>query len=311
MKKIFLPVLVLLFSALACNLGGGIPTAPPSGGTPVLPTVPASPPPAPELTADMLRNATYDISDFYGSPYTVTLTNGEYASGSDPLAAGYVRVTLGEQIAFGDLNYDGVNDAAVILAINGGGSEVFVYLEAVLNAGGAPLHTASMFIDDRPIINALAITAGEVLLQSVLHGPDDPLCCPNMPVEQGYRLYNVHQLVLTRWAETTPGGLPRHINIASPADLTSVSAPFTLAGSVTIGPFENTLNYNIYDEENALLDSGWVMTDSPNPGDPGNFSLPLDLTAYGRHGRLRVEIVEYSMADGSVLTLDSVLVIAP
>jgi hypothetical protein len=77
---------------------------------------------------------------------------------------------------------------------------------------------------------------------------------------------------------------------------------------VTIGPFENTLAYSIYTANNDLVTSGFLMTDSPDAGLPGNFSLPVDLTMAGVCGLVRLEFAEYSMADGSLVTLDSVLV---
>jgi hypothetical protein len=302
------PILVLALTVLACSVEFNVTDLPPASATD---TLPALPPPPAELTVDSLLNATYDISDFYGSPYSVTLVNGAYASGSDPLAPGYVGVTISDLIAFGDLNYDGVADAAVILGINTGGTGFFTYIAAVLNISGAPVHAASVYIDDRPMIDSLTIFAGEILAQTTIHGADDPMCCPSKPVEQGYRLYNGNQLVLTRWAGQTPGGTPRQINVTSPADLAVVVYPFTVTGSVTVGPFENTLAYNIYAPDNTYVTGGSVMTDSPNPGDPGNFSLPVDLTMAGVFGLVRIEFIEYSMADGSVMTLDSVLVSVP
>jgi hypothetical protein len=50
------------------------------------------------------------------------------------------------------------------------------------------------------------------------------------------------------------------------------------------------------------------MIDSPEAGLPGNFSLPVDLTMAGVCGLVRIEFAEYSMADGSLVTLDSVQV---
>lgn len=306
-RKLFAPFLALLLAGMACAIPGPATTPDPE---PVTTEPVVLPPAAADLTIDQLRNATYNITTFSGAPQTVTLADGVYASGSDPMAAEYLYVSMGDQVAYGDLNYDGAPDAAVILGINAGGTGVFTYITAVLNVGGAPVHAASIFIDDRPMIPGLAIASGEILAQTVIHGAEDPMCCPNTPVEQGFRLYNGIELVLTRWAGQS-SGLPRAINVTAPLDLVSVSYPFTVNGSVTIGPFENTLGYNIYTPDNTLITSSSVMTDSPNPGDPGSFSLPLDLSSAGVTGRVRIEFVEYSMMDGSVVTLDSVLVNVP
>jgi len=320
--KFILPLLTLALVILACSVQINTTNPPPISitdsqippivvtETPVLPSLPPPPvpPSVPELSPDSLRNASYDITEFTGTPRTITLVNGGYASGSDPLAMDYLTVYMSDLVAFGDLNYDGVNDATVILGINTGGTGVFTYIAAVLNIGGAPAQVASVFIDDRPMINSLSITSGEILSDILLHGTDDPGCCPSMLVEQGYRLVNNNNLVLSRWDGQTAGGLPRAINISSPVDLTETSYPFTVSGSVTVGPFENTLAYTVYSSDNTLITNGPIMTDSPNPGEPGNFSLPVNLSMAGVYGLVRIEFVEYSMMDGSVMTLDSVLV---
>ncbi len=317
-RKLLLPCLALILSILACSVDFNLTDTPPAPvdgtslpPTEVTPELPAPPPGTPALTVDALRNATYNIVDFFGSPLTVTLTDGHYASGSDPAAVDYLAVSMGDMIAFGDLNYDGLDDAAVILGINAGGTGVFTYIAAVLSAAGAPLHAASVFVDDRPMIPALSILAGEIRAQTVLHGADDPMCCPSMPMDLGYRLYNFSQLVLTCQAGETPGGAPRQINLSTPADLAVVAYPFTVSGMVTVGPFENTLAYNIYTPDNTLVTGGSVMTDSPNPGDPGAFSLPVELSMAGVNGLVRIEFIEYSMEDGAIMTLDSVLVNVP
>jgi hypothetical protein len=90
----------------------------------------------------MLLNATYTFTGFSDNPQTVTLVNGGYASGPDSTAIGYLSVYMGEMATFGDLNYDGIPDAAVVLGVNTGGTGVFTYLAAVLNVNGAPIHAA-------------------------------------------------------------------------------------------------------------------------------------------------------------------------
>lgn len=294
--KPFLPFTLLVLAVLACSL--------PGAATPPSPATGAPTPPAAGLTVEMLRNATYYAPN---AGQTVTLVEGTYQSGDDPAAADFLTVSLGELIAFGDLNFDGVDDAVVALGENTGGTGVFVSLVAVLNLGGAPVQAASVFVDDRPIINSLSILSGEILADIIVHAEMDPGCCPAFQTRQGYRLYG-DMLATTRWVTWTPGGLERAINIASPADLAGVTYPLTVSGSVTVGPFENNLAYNVYAPDNTLVTGGSVMTDSPDPGAPGDFTLTIDLSSAGAFGLVRIEFAEYSMADGSLVTLDSVLV---
>jgi hypothetical protein len=308
MNRIILPlVLVLLLTSSACSLPSAIPA---TSSTPELPiSTPTTT--IPGLSVEMLRNAEYTITGFSDSPRTIKLVDGSFASGPDPAVIDYISIRMGNLVAFGDLDGDSVLDAAVILAINTGGTGVFTYIAAVLNLDGSPVHVASILVDDRPLINTLSIVSSEILAESVVHRADDPMCCPSLPVDQGFRLFNNNMLVITNWAGQTGEGQPRTIIITSPADLTTVSYPFTVSGNVSVGPFENNLAYNIYSADNTLVTSGSVMTDSPNPGDPGNFSLPVDLSMAGVTGLIRIEFIEYGMQDGSILTLESLLVYVP
>jgi hypothetical protein len=313
-RKIVLPSLLLVIALMGCSLpiNPSNPTVTPVVSTDVPPTtVPAISSETPTLPpaagpSDVLRNATYNVMGCDGALHDYTLTDGSYVSGSDPAAINYTSVFLGNMIGYGDLNNDGISDEAVILGLNCGGTGVFTYIAAVLSTADAPLTAATVFIDDRPMINSLSIVNGEILSDIVTHNATDAMCCPSFQTQQGYRLYG-DKLILTRMA-TWNAGAERSIDINAPADLAAVSYPFNVTGSVTVGPFENTLAYAIYTPDNTKVTSGSVMTDSPDAGAPGNFSLPVDLSVAGVFGLVRIEFSELSMADGSVMTLDSVLV---
>lgn len=266
---------------------------------------PTLPPPTTggTLSLEQLLNGTW-ISPQTGR--TITLVDGVYASGSDPSAADYLQARLNEPVVFGDLDYDGAQDAVFVLAENTGGTGTFVSLVAVLNRNGKPFQAA--FITDAfARIGNLVIQSGEILLDATTYGEQDPTCCPSSEVALGYRLYG-NQMVQTRLERKLGDGGMRSIEISSPVDLAEVSYPITVTGSVTVGPFENTLAYNVYDAANVLVTASSTMTDSADMGLPGNFQLTVDLTTVGVTGRLRIEVVEYSMKDGSILVLDSVLV---
>ena len=138
------------------------------------------------LSVDVLGNATYQ--GIYDEP--VQLTDGQYVG--EPFVEGSASrptVTFVDQFtAWGDLNGDGVEDAAVILAENSGGSGVFIYVAAVADQDGAAVNQATQFVGDRTQINSLVIENGEIVLYAVTHGPDDPLCCPTLEVTLRFRL---------------------------------------------------------------------------------------------------------------------------
>ncbi len=158
------------------------------------------------LTPDVLRNATYQ--GIYDEP--VTLADGTYAG--EPFVEGGASrptVTLIDQLAtLGDLNWDGLEDAAVVLAENSGGSGVFVYLAAVLSAEGGPANVDTLLLGDRVDIRSLTIQGGEILLTMLTQGPDDPFCCPSLEVTPRYRLEAGKLAELTDYAGVYHALLP-------------------------------------------------------------------------------------------------------
>jgi hypothetical protein len=148
---------------------------------------PKTPEPPPPLTVDMLKNAEYHSE--WPAEGVAKLTDGEYQEEIVPGAASkLIIVVYPDMHAFGDLDGDGTDDAAVILATSGGGSGTFISLEAVINDQGTPKHVASAELGDRAKIESVLIESGEITVELVTHGPDDPLCCPTVEATQKYEL---------------------------------------------------------------------------------------------------------------------------
>ena len=124
------------------------------------------------LTLEALRNAEYELDG-----RRVRLQNGRLVM-KLAVGAGSETWILHDTIAFGDLDGDGVDDAAVVLSYSGGGSGTFFDLFAVLNQNGAPVPIGSRDLGDRVRITSIEIVNGEIILMMVAHGPDDALCCP-------------------------------------------------------------------------------------------------------------------------------------
>lgn len=319
-------VLILLLASLACGLAFPVPplsltpVVPAATDTPRLllptPTLQPSPlpptetslPPAatsvtPELTADLLRNATLTFLDVNQQLRTVTFVEGLSTGSTDQAQAGEVSIVLGPQIAFGDLDGDGLDDAALTLAENYGGTGVFVSLVAVLNQGGQPVVAASLPIDDRPLINQLLIENGRIFLDATVHGLADALCCATLATTRRYQL-ETDSLVLTEFASQVPDGPWRSLTLAAPAEGAELSGPFFVSGSVTVSPFENNLVYRLYlpGQAEPAAEGGFIIS-ADGLGGPGVFDLPLDFSAAGFRGPVRLEILDLSPADGSLLSL--------
>ena len=311
-RKIFFPVLALALAAMACNIPSATPLSPsilPPADTvtpppPTLTTVTTETPvpqvtPVPGgLTLDMLKNATYH-TPFYDR--TITLVNGAYSEGSNPVT---YSVQLLGVYDFGDMNGDGKDDAAVILAETGGGSGTFESLVIMVNQAGKPHQAGGAQLGDRVHINSVDISEGVAHVDMLVQGPGDALCCPGLPEKQNYWLFGTN-LFLMR-VTTTFGGTERIITIDSPSHWNTVSNPFTVNGSVTVLPFENTLAYRIYKIDGTKISES-SLTVTPTTGTAGTFSHEIDLSATGITDWAIIQFVDISAANGSIVSLGSVI----
>jgi hypothetical protein len=133
------------------------------------------------LSEAALANGVY--LDQFGEGGTVRLTSGRYTNPDERLV-----MDLLDLRAYGDLDGDGIADAAVLLATNTGGSAVFVDLAAVVDRDGELRHIARYFLGDRVKPQRVTIDDGVIAVDLIVHGPDDPLCCPTRRVLWRLRL---------------------------------------------------------------------------------------------------------------------------
>lgn len=141
--------------------------------------------PAP-LTVEVLKNATYD-SEFVKAG-RAQLTDGAYEEQAAADSASKNTLMLTEHVAFGDVNGDPIDDAAVVLAASGGGSGTFYTLAIVINRMGNPHHFHSAALGDRVKVEAVAIEDAVVTVRLIVHGEGDAMCCPTQPEVRRYNL---------------------------------------------------------------------------------------------------------------------------
>jgi hypothetical protein len=287
---------------LACGLASPAPASPTV--VPVQVTVPAPTVSAPVLTVDQLKNAQYQLGA-RDDHALVQLTDGHYQQGSDTTTLDYAYVGMSDFIHIGDLTGDGIDEAAVVVFENYGGTGNFGSLAIYTNVNGLPVFLTSTNIDDRPKINNLKIENGEIHLDAIVHGIQDPGCCPSLATTRSYALVN-GRMQLTNYTTVTPGGAKRTIEIMSPADGTEVTEFVQVSGAVSIAPFENNLTYAIYDEAGNELGVGPVTVTAPDLGAPGTFSELISLAGIPVGTTVYLTIQDLSAADGSILALDSV-----
>ena len=141
----------------------------------------------PPLTLNGLKNAEYRVI-VNGTMQTIRTINGQYQTGTDPTSPGFLTVTVNDLAVFGDLNGDKVDDAVIILGEWYGGTGINVYVAAVTNSAGVPLHKASVLIDDRAIIQSIRVENSLIIVNALIHGENDPGCCPSKQVTRIFRL---------------------------------------------------------------------------------------------------------------------------
>jgi heat shock protein HslJ len=137
------------------------------------------------LTEEALKNAAYHSE--WTEDGIAQLADGEYRKPIVEGSATELVIRLMD-VAFADLDGDGVSDAAVVLVTDPGGSGTFFELAAVVNRDGKPEHVATISLGDRAQIEALSVEAGQVIVEMITHGPDDPMCCPTQQEYQTYAL---------------------------------------------------------------------------------------------------------------------------
>lgn len=302
-------VLCLILSIIGCTPASPSGTADPASLTssPEVtvpsPLPPTALPPLTGISPQQIRNAEYQLG-FTDVPRTVLFTNGIFQQGAAG-TADFMEIRVTDFIALGDINGDGVNEAAALISENYGGTGVFVFLALYVEQNGQPVFLTSVFIDDRPAVDGVRFENGEIFLHVTTHGAEDPFCCPTLRNERHYRLIN-NQLEMTDYVTFTPDGRPRTITIESPANGSDVFSSVQLRGSVAIAPFENNLAYRIYDVGGVELSAGAITVAAADPGAPGTFDQMIPLGNILSGAVIRIEIQDISAADGSLFAMDSV-----
>jgi len=296
-KRIFLLCIIFLFG---CAPASPSPTPAPASEPTSLPDTPT---PAPDYIAQ-IRNVEYQLG-LTDALRLVQLTDGKFEEGAAG-GADYISVTMTDLIARGDLNNNGVDEVAALVAENYGGTGVFVFLSVFEEMDGGYKFLSSVLVDDRPVLNELSITDNEIFLNAITHKADDPFCCPTLQTTRHYTLTQTGQLDMTDYTTFTPDGRPRTITIEFPSDRAEISGAVQVRGSVDIAPFENNLTYRILDVGGVELAIGSITVDSPSPGAPGTFDEIISLGNILSGAVIRIEVQDISAEDGSLFAMDSV-----
>jgi len=145
---------------------------------------------SPAPTLEQLSRASY--SGIGAAP--VRLSDGRFEG--PPLVAGaasrQIIELLEEHVAFGDLDGDASDEAAVLLGENSGGSGSHLYLAVVAVRRGSVENLATALLGDRLQVRSLQVADRRVRIDLLEHGPGDPACCPTQPAVQEWLLRDRH-----------------------------------------------------------------------------------------------------------------------
>jgi hypothetical protein len=297
-------------SGLTVSTASSTTTTRPPVVSSTVPTLPANA----GLTLEQVQNAEITVS-FDEETLTFTLVDGSYRSGqgNDPSR---VKVTMSDVVAFGDLNDDGVDDAAIGIRIRGGAGGnsgnkgAYEFVVALLSQGGEPEQGGYHLVGVGARIDAMTIVDGEIVVEAKVPGAEGSSGDPKVPITATLRLPlnpDTSEVLLqtSQTSETATGDI-REINVTSPEPGATVAGICVITGTVTIAPFENNLVYHVYDMDMTELGVGPLMVDAPDLGAPGTFELVIDLASLGCAGWVFVTISDLGAADGSILAMDSI-----
>jgi hypothetical protein len=265
------------------------------------PTEAFTPTPEPGLTIEHLKNSVFFAPE---SQQAIQLTDGKFEGAGDN---GAIVVEMLPQVAIGDLNDDNVDDAALLLAETMGGTGVFVSLIIITSDGEGYLQAGEVFIDDRPKIDSVTIEDGSVFFEGSIHRFDDILAQPTLAIQRTYQVLE-GTVTLTRQSRINPDGTESLINISAPLHEDGISNPVQITGNMPIAPFESNLAFTVYDLKGKVLYQSGFMVTAAEVGAPATFSNLVNLPALPFGAWVRLELAELSMADGSLMTMDSVVV---
>jgi len=125
-------------------------------------------------------DATYTIE---GQP--VTLVNGKSEVPAAPGSSANVVTTVFGSPVSGDLNNDGLPDAALMLVQNSGGSGTFYYIAAAMNTASGTAGTNAILLGDRIAPQDVEINNGEAVANYAVRKPGEPMTAqPSLAVSK-------------------------------------------------------------------------------------------------------------------------------
>lgn len=100
----------------------------------------------------------------------------------------FTKLYTGASVAYGDLDADGISEAAFVVVSRSGGSGTFYDLAVVKNEDGRAVWVDSKMLGDRIVANVIRVENGMLFVDMFDHGPGEPLAVATAPVTKKFEL---------------------------------------------------------------------------------------------------------------------------
>lgn len=218
-------------------------------------------------TSDAL-NTTYLID---GTP--VALAGGTFSEPAAPGSAALRTVRVFGEPEEGDLDFDGADDAVVMLTMNAGGSGTFYYVAAFLGTG-----TNAILLGDRIAPQSVQIKNGVIIANYADRAPGEPMTARPSVGASKYLVLRNNTLV-----DVSPAAKANLIEVnVRPGDI--ITSPLTVSGRARgTWYFEASFPVRLVDENGTNIpltppyitaDAEWMTTEFVPFADTLTFTAP-------------------------------------
>jgi hypothetical protein len=180
---------LVVVSLLASGCGGPrIPKGSDAGRPPLPPvrTSATSPATGHVLTLEALQNAAFPLPEAGGN--LIRFTEGKYRGAVVLGSIEEIRYVILDRVGRGDLDGDGVEDAALIMVKDPTGEAPVYTLWAVINRNGVPDPRGSVLLGEKLQVGGMNIEALTVYIDVVRPGLEEIQGAPTRRIKESYKL---------------------------------------------------------------------------------------------------------------------------
>jgi len=138
------------------------------------------------LSDKIIRNTAFPFPEAFGA--YIRLVDGRYKGPITPGSVDDVQYAMTDWIGHGDLDGDGLEDAAVVIVKDPRGPAPQFTLWALINAGGVPDPRSSLLLGAGIQVGAPSISGGKIWVDAVRPDPQMTSGIPTKRIHEGYKL---------------------------------------------------------------------------------------------------------------------------